>query len=60
MNLTEKNLLSPDEAAQYLNMSVDTLANWRSTGEGPKWHKPLKKVYYFKNELDEWIKTAKE
>lgn len=56
MNLTEKNLLSPEEAAQYLNMSVDTLANWRSSGGGPKFHKPAKKIYYFREDLENWVK----
>lgn len=57
MNLNEKSLFSPEEAAQYLKMSPDTLANWRSAGEGPKFHKPAKKkIYYFREDLDEWIK----
>ncbi len=60
MNITEKNLLSPEEAAAYLNMSPDTLANWRSSKEGPKFHKPAKKkIYYFREDLDSWIKGAK-
>lgn len=57
MNLDEKNLFSPEEAAEYLKMSPDTLANWRSAGEGPPFHKPAKrKIYYFRKDLDAWIK----
>lgn len=60
MNLDEKRLLSPKEAAEYLHMSADTLANWRSSGTGPKFNQPAKKVYYFKDDLDEWIKGGAE
>lgn len=49
--------LSPDETAVYLGVEVGTLAKWRSKESGPKFYKPTNKlVYYFKSDLDDWIK----
>ena len=30
-------LLTPDQAARYLNLSPRTLAGWRTRGGGPSW-----------------------
>jgi len=50
-----------EEAAEYLGVSPRTMANWRSSGEGPKFHKPTEKlVYYFKDDLDWWIRARGE
>lgn len=49
--------LSNEETSVYLGVSTGTLANWRSRGTGPKFFKPTEKlVYYFKDDLDEWIR----
>jgi len=49
--------LTQEEAAKYLGVETNTLANWRSKKTGPKYYKPTDKlVYYFKSDLDEWIK----
>lgn len=49
--------LDTEEAAIYLGVTVRTLANWRSAGSGPKFYKPSEKLtYYFKDDLDAWIK----
>lgn len=54
---TENVALSPEEAALYLKISPTTLADMRSAGRSPKYYKPSNKlVYYYKKDLDEWIK----
>lgn len=50
--------LSTEEAASYLGVTNRTLANWRTLGKGPKFYKPSEKLtYYFKEDLDAWIKN---
>jgi len=46
-----------DEAAAYLKQAVITLEMWRSKNTGPKFYKPSHKVIYYKEDLDEWIKS---
>jgi len=49
--------LNIEEAAKYLSVSEGTLANWRHAGTGPLYYKPTGKlVYYYKEDLDNWIK----
>lgn len=54
--MTDKENLSTEEAAKYLGYSTGTLENWRMQNMGPKYYKPLGKVFYFKDDLDLWIK----
>ena len=54
--MKDKENLSTEEAAKHLGYSVGTLENWRIQGIGPRYYKPLGKVYYFKDDLDLWIK----
>ena len=46
-------------AALYIGCHRGTLDNWRVLGQGPKFHKVAKKIYYKKAELDSWI-TSRE
>jgi len=55
-NDIEKSWLNPAQAAEYLNISQATLALWRSKGIGPKYSKPSQKIYYFKDDLDAYIR----
>lgn len=52
----ENTKFNTEEAAAYLNSAAGTLENWRIKGVGPKYYKPAGKVYYFKSDLDAWIK----
>ena len=52
--------LNTEEAAAYLKVSVNTLANWRSQKKEPKFYAPRGKVIYYKNDLDAWIKSTDE
>lgn len=44
-------------ASRYLGLSVKTLAMHASRGTGPKYVK-LGRVFYFRHDLDAWIKAA--
>lgn len=50
--------LSEEETAVYLEVSQRTLANWRADNKGPKFYKPAQKIYYFKSDIDEWIRSS--
>ncbi len=50
--------LTIEEAAKYLGIEARTLENWRADNKGPKYYKPTGKlIYYFKSDLDKWIKS---
>lgn len=51
-------MLTPEQAAEFLEVIPATLANWRSAGTGPKFHKKNgKKIVYFEEDLYAWIKS---
>lgn len=56
--MTDKKLFNTMEAAEYLKYSEATLELWRKEGRGPKFHQPARKVYYFVDDIEEWIKTG--
>ena len=57
-------LYTPREAAEYLRLSVETLAQWRWKGAGPTFirrihpggRKPI--IRYTRQGLDEWLYVA--
>jgi hypothetical protein len=57
--MTERvmNLL-PTEAAERLRVSVGTLANWRTAGEGPKFLKFGRRVLYPVPELEAFERAS--
>ena len=46
--------LTPQQAAEYLNQSVNTLRQWRSQGRGPAYEKRGRNIRYHKRDLDAW------
>jgi len=52
--------LSADEAAQYLNLSRQTLDNWRPAGKGPPYCRLEGRVVYRLNDLDAWLESRRE
>ena len=46
--------MTPEEAAQYLKLSVQTLANKRSNGTGPAYSAKCG-VRYRRSDLDAWM-----
>lgn len=55
-----QNILTTEEAAEYLKVAVITLEQWRKSEDGPPFYKPKGKVYYLRDELDAWIKGDKK
>lgn len=55
----DKEILNPKEAAEFLGLSEQTLADYRSAGKPPKYSKPARKIYYFKSDLLDWLKNGK-
>ncbi len=48
--------LRAKEAAEYLEVSLSTLAKWRMRAVGPKYHLCGPRiVYYLRHELDIWL-----
>jgi excisionase family DNA binding protein len=50
--------LSIEEAAEYLNVTVAALYSMTSRRLVP-FNKPGKRLYFLKNDLDEWVKSGK-
>lgn len=50
-------LLTTEEAAKYLRLSPRTLERYRVTGEGPRFLKVGRLVFYRQSDLDEWLKN---
>lgn len=53
-------LLTTQEAADYLRHKSGTLENWRLKNEGPVYCKPSGKVLYKKSDLDEWLRSGEK
>ena len=50
-------LLTTKEAAAYLRLSHRTLERYRVTGEGPRYLKMGRLVFYRREDLDHWLET---
>lgn len=50
-------LLTPDEAAAWLQVSVSTLANWRYLRTGPPYVRQGRVVRYSADALAAWFNT---
>ena len=48
-------LLSPQDLADYLDVPVSTLYDWRWRGEGPKGFRAGKHIRYRRSDVEEWI-----
>ncbi len=48
-------LLSPEEAARFLNLSPSTLAKMRLSGKSPTYIKMGRRVAYRRSDLEDWI-----
>lgn len=57
----EEQLLTPPQAARYLNVALRTLQDWQRKGIGPKSIKfPSGARRYRKADLDRWITDHEE
>ena len=48
-------LLTQDQVAELLGVTKGTLANWRTSGLGPRYFKPIGKVKYRKSDVEAFI-----
>jgi len=53
-----KDLLTVEQAAEYLTLNVNTLNAWRSKGEGPTFIRVGRSVRYKKADLDDYLKAG--
>ena len=56
--LSEFELLTPKEAAQFLRVSVSFLAKARMRGDGPKYRKLSRAVRYLRSDLSDWLRAC--
>lgn len=48
-------LLTPEELADELGMTVEALAQWRYRGQGPVFIKEGRFVRYLRTDVDDWL-----
>ena len=52
-----REVMTPQEAADFLRVKVDTLMRWRKDGVGPKYSQPnWRIVRYTREDLLAWLK----
>jgi hypothetical protein len=51
--------LSPKQVAGQLGVVVQTLQNWRNRRIGPPYYRLVRKIVYYKHEVDEWRDQTK-
>jgi len=56
--LSEFELLTPKEAAQFLRVSVSFLAKARMRGDGPRYRKLSRAVRYLRSDLSDWLRAC--
>jgi hypothetical protein len=50
--------MDAENASTYTGLSRQTLANYRSRGNGPKFVK-CGRIFYYKDDLDEWLRAGR-
>jgi len=55
--LQQRQLLTTEQAAEFLNRPVRTLEDWRYRGGGPPFVKMGRAVRYRPSDLEEWVDT---
>lgn len=53
--MPDRQLGTPEEVADYLQLPPKTLAEWRSRGLGPKYHKVGRHVRYRWTDVEKWL-----
>jgi hypothetical protein len=56
MTFDDDALLLPQEAADYLRMKIQTLANWRCYGGGPEFTRVGNRIFYPMSKLPAFIR----
>jgi len=53
--MTGEILLTPTEAADLMGITVEELATWRTTGQGPAWGQWKGTVRYAATDVRDWL-----
>ncbi len=53
--MQKKLKLSPEEAARHVGVSVATLEKWRARRFGPPFGRAGRRIFYFEDDLSEWL-----
>src|SRR5260370_41731585 len=56
---TAETLYNPQQISDITGISVSTLANWRSAGEGPAWLKTGRKIWYPVVDFENWMEELR-
>lgn len=57
--LQTKNVLTTEEAAMYLNISIPTLRKLRKNNKIAS-QQPVRKIFYMREDLDDWLLNSKQ
>lgn len=52
--------LCPKQAADYIGLSVRTLARYRAEGIGPRWLRIGRSVQYLRTSVDDWLLSQEQ
>lgn len=53
-------VMTPEQAADFLNVTTETLYRWRKDASGPKYSQPTRSVVrYLKADLLEWMQECR-
>ena len=53
--LADDRLMTPQEAADYLNVPVVTLQTWRARRNGPRSYRVGRHTRYRRQDIDDWL-----
>ena len=56
---SQERLLTPEEAAEFLRMSLSWLAKARMRGDGPAFSKPGRSVRYSESDLQQYVRSRR-
>jgi len=56
--MARRKLVGKKEAAAYLGLAEQTLANWRYLGKGPRYFRVGQLIKYDENDLDAWLEAG--
>lgn len=60
MGTDDDRLFTPTEVADYLQLPIQTLYRWRTTGDGPPAHKIGRHLRYRRDDIDAWLLSKKK
>lgn len=52
-----KQLMTAQEAGEYVRHAVQTLAKWRCYGQGPRYVRVGRSILYDRADVDAWLDT---